>query len=412
MAKNKISVNRREFLSSGIIGISAIGLKRHPKKPFWMKGNRRSGLGVGEDIIYRKLGRTDIKLPIVNMGVMNAFNPELVKESYEIGVRYFDTAAYYQRGKNEEMVGTAIRELNVRYDVILGTKAYIPEEQREMSSNKKKEFFLKSAENSLTRLMTNYIDIFYVHNVSDPSYLHDPGILEALQRLKDQGKVRQIGFTTHANMTECIKEAFNHDIYGVIQAAFNYAMSDDFELMDTLTKAAGKGIGLVAMKTQCAQYWYRDYVPNGKQQFYKGKILHTAVLKWVLHHDFITTAIPGYTTFQQMDEDFSVAHDLAFTAEERKFLEDRGVKNSLAYCIQCGNCLPTCPKNVDIPSLMRTHMYAKCYGNFYQAKDTIEEIPKAENLNACHSCEKCKATCMNQIDIAQRIDELKVIWSC
>jgi predicted aldo/keto reductase-like oxidoreductase len=410
MAKNKIALNRREFLSSGIAGISAIGIKRVSKKPLWMIGNRGSRLGAEEDIIHRKLGKTDIKLPIVNMGVMNAFNPTLVKKSYEIGVRYFDTAAYYQRGKNEEMVGSAIKELNVRDDVILGTKAYIPEEQRGMSPNKKKEFFLKSAEDSLRRLMTNYVDIFYIHSVSDPSYLHDPGILEALQRLKEQGKVRQIGFTTHANMTECIKEAFNHDIYGVIQTAFNYAMSDDVELIDTLTKAAGKGIGLVAMKTQCAQYWYRDYVPNEKQQFYKGKILHAAVLKWVLHHDFITTAIPGYTTFQQMEEDFSVAHDLTFTAEEREFLGDRGVKNSLAYCLQCGNCMPTCPKNADIPNLMRTHMYAKCYGNFYQAKDTIEEIPKVKNIHACYSCETCKATCVNQIDIAHRIDELKAIW--
>jgi predicted aldo/keto reductase-like oxidoreductase len=411
MLNKKTRLNRREFLSSGVLGISTVGFRRLSKKPFWIKGNEGSSQATGEDIIHRKLGKTDIRLPVVNMGVMNAFNPALVKRSYEFGVRYFDTAAYYQRGKNEEMVGSAIKELNVRNKVILGTKAYIPEEQRGMSSNKKKEFFLKSAEDSLKRLMTDYIDIFYVHSVSDPSYLNDSGILEALQQLKRHGKIRQIGFTTHANMAECIQDAINHEIYDVILTAFNYAMGDDVELKQTMTKAAEKGIGLVAMKTQCAQYWYRDYVPSEKQQFYKGKILHTAVLKWALHHDFITTAIPGYTTFQQMEEDFSVAYDLSFSSEERKFLEDRGVKKSLAYCLQCGSCQPTCPKNVDIPNLMRTHMYAKCYGNFYQAKDTIEEIPKAKNLHACCSCEACTARCVNHIDIAHRIDDLKAIWS-
>ena len=111
------------------------------------------------DIIYRTLGSTGIKLPIVNMGVMNAFNPELVKKSYEIGVRHFDTAAYYQRGLNEKMVGKVIKELNVRDKVVIATKVYIPPEQRKISSNQAKDFFLKTAEESLKRLQTDYIDI-------------------------------------------------------------------------------------------------------------------------------------------------------------------------------------------------------------------------------------------------------------
>ena len=226
-----------------------------------------------------------------------------------------------------------------------------------------------------------------------------------MQQLKKQGKIRFIGFSTHSNMTKCIKEAIGTGFYEVIAAAFNYAMSDDAELTGTLDKAARKGIGLIAMKIQCAQYWYRDYVLSERQHYYKGKILHTAVLKWVLHHDFITTAIPGYTTFQQLEEDFSVVFDLSFSAEEKTFLEDQVVKTLLAYCLQCAESVSTCPKNVDIPTLMRIHMYANCYGNFYQAKETMAEIPEKNSLQVCNTCFTCRARCANQIDISQRIKE-------
>lgn len=76
--------------------------------------------------ICRALGKTDIRLPVVNMGVMNATNPDLVKRSYKKRVRYFDTAARHQNGLNEAMVGQALQEPGVRDRVVIGTKVYVP----------------------------------------------------------------------------------------------------------------------------------------------------------------------------------------------------------------------------------------------------------------------------------------------
>ncbi|MEJ2629542.1 MAG: 4Fe-4S dicluster domain-containing protein [bacterium] len=187
-------------------------------------------------------------------------------------------------------------------------------------------------------------------------------------------------------------------------------MNQNTEYVNILKKAAAQGIGLVAMKTQCSQYWYQQYLPESQQKYYKGEMLHTAMLKWALQKDFITTAIPGYTNFREMEEDFSVAYDLTLTPEEKKFLDDRNVKYSLGYCQQCRECIATCPKKVNIPDLMRTHMYAACYSNFYQARDTIDDIPSERGLSACRSCGNCVAVCKNNIDIKKRIDELMVMY--
>jgi len=410
MESKKKDYSRRDFLTKSVSGMGVVGLLGMSEKRLALYDQEKSAQDAKKEIIQRVLGKTGIRVPVVNMGVMNSLDSALIKRSYEIGVRHFDTAASYMRGGNEKVLGNAFKELDVRDKVIIGTKIYVPRQQRKMSPEKVKETYLRVAEESLERLQTDYVDILYSHNVSTLDWLNNPGILEALRTLKKTGKARFIGFTTHSNMAECIDEAVRTGDYDVILTAYNYAMADDQKLAASLKKAASKGIGLVAMKTQCSQYWYRENVPSSKQPYYEGKIMHSAVLKWALRNDVITTAVPGYTTFQQMEEDISVAHDLEYTPEEKKFLEDREVRFSLGVCRQCYRCAPTCPKGVDIPTLMRTHMYAICYSNFSQARDALDEIPRRKGLDACVSCETCSANCVNRVDIGRRIDELKTIY--
>jgi predicted aldo/keto reductase-like oxidoreductase len=81
--------------------------------------------------IYRTLGKTGIRLPIVSMGVMNADVPGLVRRSFEIGIRHFDTAAVYQQGRNEQMVGSVIKEMGVRDQVTISTKVASPGRSRD-----------------------------------------------------------------------------------------------------------------------------------------------------------------------------------------------------------------------------------------------------------------------------------------
>jgi predicted aldo/keto reductase-like oxidoreductase len=412
MRKKKNWISRRDFMSKSITGMASVGLAATSlTKPIRADGAGSLQEFSGE-MITRSLGKTGLTLPIVNMGVMNTLAPELVKRSYELGVRHFDTAAVYMRGQNETMVGQAVKDLGIRDKIVIGTKVFIPQERRPaLTSEQIKKYFIQTAEASLRRLQTDYIDIFYVHNVSETGYLHNAGILEAMETLKDQKKIRFFGFTTHTNMANCIALATQKGFYDVVETAFNYAMADNKALINNLKVAHNKGMGIVAMKTQCSQYWYRDMVSGKEQQFYRGSIMHTAVLKWALRHEFIHTAIPGYTSFKQMEEDLSVAFGLEYTAEEKKFLEDRKVIAGLGACVQCQNCVPSCPAGVDIPTLMRTHMYAACYGNFHAAREAVDSLPKGKDLDACRSCSSCRAECQKSVDIPRRIHDLKLIYA-
>jgi predicted aldo/keto reductase-like oxidoreductase len=410
MAKKQMS--RRSFITSSVTGIAAASIIGVTKNTMALPQEQKGAQESSKKIIYRKLGKTDIEIPIVNMGVMNTLDPELVRKSYELGARHFDTSSAYMRGKNEEMLGGVIKEMNIRDKVIIGTKIFIPEQQRsQLSESEAKAEALKIAGESLARLKTDYVDILYLHNVSDLNWLNNKGIIEALQQLKDQKKTRCIGFTTHRNMPLLVNDAATKDIFDVIEIAYNYSFSDWGEYQTSVRKAASKGIGLIAMKTQCKQPWYMQNSTESIQKFYEGQILHTALLKWVLRHDFITCAIPGYTSFKELEEDLSVMHSLEYTAEEQKFLESRNVQLALSgVCRQCTKCLPTCPKGVDIPELLRTHMYAASYSNFHEARNTINQIPKEKGLLACSSCDNCKAKCVRNVNIPHKIDELKLIY--
>lgn len=368
-----------------------------------------------DNVIYRTLGKTGIRVPVVSMGVMNANDPALVRRAYEMGIRHFDTAAGYLRGRNEEMIGKVIEELNVRNKTIIATKVpRIPlSVLKQMNSEQIKTYFLDQLDGCLKRLQTDYVDMIYLHDVQSAAYLQNDGFRSALEAAKSQKKALSIGFSTHTKMAECLDEASRDGFYDVVLTAFNYSMHKNRDLIKSMEKAAAEGIGLIAMKTQCSQPWYRsDYEPTESHRLYEGQIMQTALLKWVLRHEFIATAIPGFQNFQELEEDFSVAYNLEYTTEEKKFLQDRNVKLGMtSVCQQCRACVPSCPKEVDIPTLIRTHMYATCYRNFHQARATLDEIPDGKGLDICVSCLRCTANCANRVDIAGRIDELKTIYA-
>ncbi len=401
------TLNRRKFLGATagtVAGVLALG--GSPVSRAISDRQEKPG-----SLITRVLGRTGYRVPIVSMGVMNADNPELVRRAYEVGLRHFDTANVYQRGRNEEMVGRVlVEELKVRDRVVIATKILLRPQQRSLSAAEMKEAHLRLMEESLRRLRTDYVDILYSHDVSDPEWVKNPALIESLLELKEQKKTRFIGFSTHQNMNGVIRAAMEAKVYDVILTTLNYSLYDYAEYLETLKQAAAQGIGLVAMKTQCQQAWYRESVPAEMRRFYEGPIIHSALLKWALRHDFIATAVPGFTTFEQLNTDLPVAGSLEYTEEEKKFLEDRLVKLQMAaVCRACGQCRPTCPKGVDIPVMLRAHMYAASYGNFYQARDTLDGLEPEKSIKLCAGCSQCQARCVRGVNIARRLDELKTL---
>jgi predicted aldo/keto reductase-like oxidoreductase len=414
-------LSRRRFISTSLAGIAAAGLTGLGHRP---AGAQEEAAGKTEgttvekaaaegaekaeaDIIYRDLGKTGIRLPIVSMGAMNSDNPELVKGSYDMGARHFDTASLYAFGRNEQMIGKVIKEMGVRDKVIIGTKERLAG-RGGMSDADAKVKFIKLAEGSLKRLQTDYVDIVYIHSIGSAGELDDQASFAAMDQLKQDGKARATGVSTHQNMTEIINRVVEEDLCDVVLTSMNVSLADDTDFLEAIDRAAAKGIGLLAMKTQAGG---RQLPNQNVFAQYESATIQKAMLKWVLRHESITTAIPGYTNYEHMNEDLSVMRNLEYAEDEKRFLADNELKMGLGFCHQCRLCVASCPHGVDVPTLMRTHMYAAQYSNFRQARAALDEIPPGRGIKVCGSCETCTARCANWVDIAYRIEDLKLMYA-
>ncbi len=365
--------------------------------------------------IYRTLGKTGIRLPIVSMGVMNADVPGLIPRSYQLGIRHFDTAAHYQQGRNESMVGSMIKEMGVRDKVVISTKVLRPgwgrgpgnqTQAHTYSPAEVEASFHEVFEGSLQRLQMDHVDILYNHSADSEADISSEGTLKAMTSLKKDGKARFLGVSSH-RPEMALNLAMKLGVYDVVLVPFNFTVADDRGLLEAIERAASAGIGIVAMKTQAGGASRPD--PKLGRQLTPAS--QTALLKWVLRHDAITTAIPGFTTYEQLEQNFSVAPSLAYTAEEKDFLSDKSTVAEAQFCRQCGQCREDCPLGVDIPTLMRSHMYAVQYANHELAAATMAALPAGKGLNACGECSTCVANCRNSVNIAMKIKSLKEIAS-
>jgi aryl-alcohol dehydrogenase-like predicted oxidoreductase len=390
----KSKYDRREFLVKPAQWVAAAGLVRALDLPLAAQAAAKP--------IMRPLGKTGITLPVVSMGVMNADSPGLLRRSYEVGIRHFDTAAAYQMGRNETMVGNVVRELGVRNDVTIATKIWLrmlgsPTEDAEIKAK-----FRQAVEDSLRRLQMDHVDILYNHGLDTAAGTTRDEPLNTLQALKKEGKTRNIGVSTHMGQAEVLDAARGTGVYDVVLVSFNYTMANNTALLEAISRASKAGIGLVAMKTQAGGGMRPDRTATPPIP-----ANHPALLKWVLRHTEVATAIPGYTTYEQMEQNFSVASNLELSPTESEYLSGRRAAASLQFCHQCAQCRPDCPRKADIPALMRAHMYAVQYGNYAQAASTLAMIRAGQGLDACHKCTECSATCRNSVNIAGKIGVLK-----
>jgi predicted aldo/keto reductase-like oxidoreductase len=222
-------------------------------------------------------------------------------------------------------------------------------------------------------------------------------LMNALVKVKKQGKARFIGTSTHADIANVIRATADAEVYDVVLAAYNYVMDEKEEIKKAVAYAAGKGVGVVAMKTQGGRRLQQD--PD-------TEINNQAALKWVLNDENVCTTIPGMTTFDQLDMNMGVMNDLTLSSQEQRDLQVAASMRGILFCQNCRSCVPTCPNSAAVPNLMRAYMYAAGYGNHVQARHTVAELPTGKGLDVCRECSGCKASCRRGIDIGSRIKSL------
>ena len=383
------NINRRGFLKTGIAG--AAGITLSPAViPHVAQADK-------SNIIYRTLGKTGLKVPVISFGVMRSDNPALCKAAYEQGIKLFDTANGYMNGNNEIMLGNLFKNYP-RDSFFLATKVKAAGISREgvPSSETTAEDFLSKFNTSLSRLQMDYVDILYVHDISNPEYLEYKPIINTVKKLKKDGKIRFMGFSTHRNEATVIDAAASTGDWDVILTSYNFNQAYRKELDAAVHKAAETGIGIVAMKTLAG---------GGFLDREKTKPINTnAAIKWVLSNPDIHTTIPGMTQFDQLDKNVKLLADITLTEQEKRDILIAGNQPGL-FCSGCEKCILACPLRLYVPDLMRAYMYAYGYSNPSQAYSLLNEL--GYGSDPCKNCTgACSVKCSRNFDIKQKIADI------
>jgi predicted aldo/keto reductase-like oxidoreductase len=375
------TMNRRTFITGSVLGASYALLGTPARSDIRSQINTTAV--EGKKLIKRKLGRTDIELPVVSMGVMRSDNPALVRAALASGIVHLDTAHGYMKGKNESMLGEVLKDY-ARESFVLATKV----------GPDSKESFLEKLDLSLKRLQMDYVDILYLHGVSGKEEVLSAEMLDALRTAKATGKARHVGLSTHKNEPEVIRAAIESSVHEVVLTSVNFKQDHYPDLKMAIAEATAAGLGIVAMKTMAGAFLDKD----------KTKPVNCkAALKWVLQDENITTAIPGITTFEMLAENSSVNQDLRLTEQEKSDLAFGSGESGL-YCQGCGNCTLRCSKGLPIPEIMRAYMYTYGYGDARIAHAILSS--HAVRDNPCSDCGACPVSCTKGFHIRNRITDI------
>jgi aryl-alcohol dehydrogenase-like predicted oxidoreductase len=319
----------------------------------------------------------------------------LIKAAIDSGITLLATSQYYGNGNNERIVGEVIRNYD-RDRVIIMTSAMpdgVDHKEGLFTEQSTTDSLVNKMESSLQRLGVDYVDIFILPFAAKHESVFFEPLLKAMVKIKEQGKAKYIGIATHKFEHEALRAAAETGVYDVAMTAYNFKRKDIFELDEAIQFAANKGVGIIAMKTMAGVYWDKE----------KTMPINTkAALKWALQNENIHTAVPGFTTFDELKQDLAIASDLKLTEEEKKDLK-LAQNNSQhgIYCQQCGKCTGQCKDLLDIPTLMRSYMYAYGYGNFAHAKSNLSHA----NLptKPCSGCNSCDIDCTMGFDIRDKV---------
>jgi uncharacterized protein len=373
-------------------------------------------------MLYRKMGKTNLDVSILGFGAMrlpmigakselDSFNPnipideeeafKIVECAVENGVNYFDTAYVYHAGKSETFLGKALQKH--RSKVHIATKLPTWNVQ-------KTEDFQKFFEEQLSKLQTDYIDFYLIHGLGGPTWIkmRDLGVLDFLDRLRADGRIRHAGFSFHDDL-KIFKEIIDAYDWAMSMVQFNYYDQIYQAGKDGIAYAASKGLGVVVMEPLRGGKLANKIPAEVQALWDSAKTRRSPVewaLRWVWNHADVSTVLSGTSTLAQTAENVRLAEKGlagALSPEELALIDEaRMVYRTMLKvdCTGCGYCMP-CPNDVNIPQNF------SMYNDTFMFPDSLpisrilynEMLPPNQRASACTECHICEELCPQKIEI-------------
>jgi aryl-alcohol dehydrogenase-like predicted oxidoreductase len=303
-----------------------------------------------------RLGGTGLKVSRLALGCMSYGDPEapgahawalndeaaqpFFRQAVELGITFWDTANVYQNGTSEQLVGRAVREFSRREDIVLATKVRGRMHDGPGGEGLSRKAVLEQVDASLTRLGTDYIDLYQIHRFDDESPVEET--MEVLHDIVKAGKVRYIGASSMFawQFAKLQHAAVLHGWTTFVSMQNQYNLLRRQDEPELMAMCADMGVGLVPYSPQgkgrLARPWgeqsHRSDVDHVVQAFDSpldepvvnavkkvaaahGTTMAQVALAWVLSNPGVSAPIVGATKPHHLPEAVA-ALELQLTDEE------------------------------------------------------------------------------------------------
>lgn len=354
---------------------------------------------------YRRFGKTELNLSVFSLGLMRCCYAqsqllETVKKAYELGINHFETARGY--GESEVFFGLALKQLNIPREKIFITTKFTPVNDAQIMK--------QWLDESLYRLGVDYIDNVAIHGINTEQHLtlltQENSCLTVLQDAKKQGKIKHIGFSTHGSL-ELILTTISTGFFEFINLHYYYFFQRHAPMIE-LAKKEDLGIFIISPSDKGG----RLYQPSEKLreicQPFTPLLLN---YRFLLSQPHITTLSIGASNGEELVMPLSVADDdgKLTTLELATFNKiEETLKDTLKsdHCLQCYQCLP-CPENINIPEILRLRNLGVAldmndYGSYrYQMLENAGHWFWGKKGDKCTDCGECLPKCPENLNIPE-----------
>lgn len=212
--------------------------------------------GMASKMVFKTLGNSDITVSSIGLGCMGLSEfygkpvsqetaDSLIRHALDCGVNFFDTADMYGSGHNEQLLSHALK--GRREEAVLATKFGIVRDSGEYARTVcgKPEYVRQACEESLQRLGTEYIDLYYVHRIDVETPIEDT--VGEMSRLVEEGKIRAIGLSEAS--PETLRRAHAVHPVSALQSEYSMFTRDPEENILAMTRELG--VSFVAYSPIC-----------------------------------------------------------------------------------------------------------------------------------------------------------------
>ncbi|MBR1758175.1 MAG: aldo/keto reductase [Lachnospiraceae bacterium] len=358
----------------------------------------------------KKLGFGLMRLP-KNDGVIDVEQVKVMVDRFlEAGFTYFDTAWAY--GGSEEAMKEALIDRYPRESYTVATKlaAWI--------GCKSKEDAMAQFDDSLKRSGAGYFDYYLLHNLGEhrTQFFEDLDVWSFARELKEQGKIKHLGFSFHASAEELEEILIAHPEAEFVQLQINYADWEDNALQSRklyeMARKYDKPIvimeplkgGLLANPPKPVADIFREANPDAPLPSWG--IRFSASLPGVI------TVLSGMGSVAQMEENISYMKDFVpMTEEERAVVmkaRETLVSMPMIPCTNCNYCAKVCPMNIGISGTFTASNLYYVYDDRDKAisrhRWLVDQHDKARATECIH-CYACTEVCPQHIEIPDRLEE-------